>query len=266
VGAEFGPCGNWPVTWTCDLDTLNPAVTGTAVSLATSLLWSLTGQRFGLCRVTLRPCARDCDSGRFYDDAGPPWAGSRYPAPALVGGQWVNLVCGSSSCAGSCSCTRISEVLLPAPVHQVIEVTVDGAPLAAGAWRLDNARILVRTDGGQWPRCNDLNLPDSEPGTWSVTADYGEPVPAGADVAVGALACEVAKAANGEDCSLPPGIQQLVRQGVTISYPDMGALLKDGRTGVYLADVFVATWNPNGLKRRARVFSVDRRTPRRPGT
>lgn len=264
LGGTTGPCADWPVTWTCDLDTLNPAVTGLAVSMATETLWALTGMRFGTCQITLRPCARECDSGSFYDDFGPPWAGGSYPQPALIGGLWFNLTCGS--CRGGCSCTTVSEVLLPAPVNSIVEVLIDGTPLVTGAYRVDNHRILVRTDGGVWPRCNDLSLDDTEVGTWSVTATYGESLPEGAALAVGQLACEIAKAAAGGDCKLPAGLQQLVRQGVTISYPDVGELFKQGRTGLYLVDMFVATWNPSGLRQRSRVYSVDRPTVRRAGT
>ena len=263
--AQFGPCSTWPVTWTCDVDTLNPAVTGLAVSMATETLWALTGQRFGLCEVTLRPCRRDCYDGRFFDDYGPSWSGGpSYPQPALIGGQWFNLTCGS--CNGDCSCSTVSEVLLPAPVNRIVEVKVDGTPLVTGAYRVDNNRLLVRTDGGDWPRCNDLTLADTEPGTWSVTAVYGEDLPDGAELAMGQLACEIAKAADGADCKLPAGLQQLVRQGVTISYPDVGELFRQGRTGLYLVDMFVATWNPNRLRTRSRVYSVDRPTVRRTGT
>lgn len=263
-GADFGPCDTWPIYWTCDLDTLNPAVTGLAVSTATEVLWGLTGMRFGLCNVTLRPCARSCDDGSFYDDFGPPWASGSYPRPALIGGLWYNLTCGS--CAGSCSCTEVSEFVLPAPVHEIIEIKIDGTPMVSGAYRLDNNRIVVRTDGDRWPRCNDLSLEDTEPGTWSVTATFGEVVPEGAKLAMGQLACEIAKAAAGGDCKLPAGLQQLVRQGVTISYPDVGELFRQGRTGLYLVDMFVSTWNPYGLRQRSRVYNVDRPTVRRAGT
>jgi hypothetical protein len=264
AGDITGPCADWPVTWTCDVDTLNPAVTGLAVSMATEALWSLTGMRFGVCQVTLRPCARECQTGSFYDDFGPPWASGSYPQPALIGGLWYNLTCGS--CAGDCSCTEVSEVRLPAPVNTIVEVLIDGTPMVSGAYRVDNNRLLVRTDGGRWPRCNDLNLDDTEVGTWSVTATYGESLPAGAALAMGELACQFAKAADGQDCRLPAGVQQLVRQGVTISYPDVGELFKQGRTGLYLVDAFIATWNPYGLRQRSRVYSVDRPSVRRAGT
>jgi hypothetical protein len=265
TGATSGPCADWPVTWTCDVTTLNPAVTGLAVSMATETLWALTGMRFGTCEITLRPCARECDNGAFYDDFGPPWqAGWSYPQPALIGGLWFNLTCGS--CHGGCSCNTVSEVLLPAPVNTIVEVLIDGTPMASGAYRVDNHRLLVRTDGGVWPRCNDLSLDDTEVGTWSVTATYGEALPDGASLAMGQLACEIAKAASGGDCKLPAGLQQLVRQGVTISYPDVGELFRQGRTGLYLVDMFVSTWNPYGLRQRSRVYSVDRPTVRRAGT
>lgn len=264
TGGISGPCADWPVTWTCEPDTLNPAVTGAAVSMATEFLWSATGMRFGTCEITLRPCARDCQTGGFYDDFGTPWSSGVWPRPALIGGLWFNLACGS--CPGDCSCTSVSEVRLPAPVNQIVEVLIDGTPLVTGAYRLDNNRLLVRTDGSEWPRCNDLNLDDTEVGTWSVTATYGEDLPEGAALAVGQLACEIAKAAAGGDCKLPAGLQQLVRQGVTISYPDVGELFRQGRTGLYLVDMFVATWNPSGLRQRSRVYSVDRPSVRRAGT
>ena len=65
-----------------------------------------------------------------------------YPQPALVGGLWFNLTCGS--CAGGCSCTPVSEVRLPAPVNTIVEVKIDGTPLVSGAYRVDNNRLLVQ--------------------------------------------------------------------------------------------------------------------------
>lgn len=265
TGNTTGPCADWPVVWTCDTDTFSPTVTAMAVSMATEALWSLTGMRFGTCEITLRPCARSCDDGRFFDDFGPPWeTGRSYPQPALINGLWFNLTCGS--CSGDCSCTTVSEVLLPSPVNTVVEVLIDGTPLVSGAYRVDNHRLLVRTDGGLWPTCNDLSKNDTEVGTWSVRATYGEALPEGTALAVGQLACEIARAATGGDCKLPAGLQQLVRQGVTISYPDVGELFRQGRTGLYLVDLFVSTWNPYGLRQRSRVYSVDRPTVRRAGT
>jgi hypothetical protein len=78
--------------------------------------------------------------------------------------------------------------------------------------------------------------------------------------------CEIVRAAQGDACALPPGVAQLARQGVTIQFPDVGELFALGRTGLYLVDMFLSTWNPYNLKQRSRVYSVDRPQVRRAGT
>jgi hypothetical protein len=261
--ADFGPCADWPIYWSCDVSSYSPVLTGYAASMATRVLWSLSGRRFGTCTTTLRPCRKECyDSWPWgssqWNDTGfqaTPWPDWRY---------WFPMSCGS--CQSGCGCTSLSEVVLPSPVSSVVSVKVDGTPLVTGAYRVDNNRLLVRTDGQRWPYCNDLNKDDTQPGTWSVTASYGEEVPASGRLAMGELACEILRAGTGQDCRLPPGVTQLVRQGVTIQYPDVGQLLKEGRTGLYLVDMFITAENPDGLKSRARIYSVDRPTQRRAGT
>lgn len=263
-GADFGPCADWPIQWTCTLTADSAPVTGIAVAAASEILDGLSGRRFGLCNVTLRPCRTECLDGRMYDDY-LPFNGSLWPdGYGWSGSWWLDQVCGS--CTAGCSCAEVSEFRLPSPVHQILEIKLDGTPMVTGAYRVDNNRLVVRTDGQRWPRCNNLNLADTEPGTWSVTATFGEPVPDAGKLAMGELACEITKAARGQDCRLPPGVTQLVRQGVTIQYPDVGQLLKDGRTGLYLVDLFLSAYNPHGLKQRSRFYSVDKPTVRRAGT
>lgn len=261
---EFGPCGVWPIRWVCDVSCESPLVTAQAAQFATEIVWSLSGRQFGLCTVTLRPCRRDCFE--------PGWSAGwtrwpldvTWPQPALIAGHWFNLTCGG--CGDTCSCTAVSEVLLPAPVHRIVEVRIDGTPLVTGAYRVDDDRILIRTDGGEWPRCNDLTLADTEVGTWSVTAEFGLSVPEGGAWAVGELACQLILARAGSDCRLPRSVTQLVRQGVTVQMPSIIDLLKQGVTGLYLVDQFIQTWNPSGLKRRNRTYRVDGSQPRRVGT
>jgi hypothetical protein len=252
--------------WPCDVSCESPTTTGSAARFATEVVWGLSGRQFGLCTVKLRPCRRECDD--FF--SGFPQFGDAFPGdgqfvtPALIGGQWFNLTCGG--CTGGCSCTELSEVVLPAPVYRIVEVRVDGAPLVTGAYHVDDNRLLIRTDGLQWPTCNNLNLPDTEVGTWSVTAEFGIPVPEGGAWAVGELACEFMRALRGDDCRLPQGVTQLVRQNVTISFPQITELLKDRVTGMYLVDMFLATWNPNKLTARSAVYSVDGALARRSNT
>lgn len=144
---------------------------------------------------------------------------------------------------------------------------MDGVVVSGTAYRVDNNRYLVRTDGNLWPYCQNLRLDDTQPGTFSVTVKFGEDVPADAAMAVGELACEFLKADRGEDCMLPRNITSLVRQGVTITLPDMTTLLQSSRlTGLRLVDLFISTWNPAGLIGRSRAFSVDDPLMRRAGT
>lgn len=261
-----GPCADWPVRWSCDISTESPDVTGSAVRVATEVLWALSGRQFGLCTVALRPCRRECGDDYWNPYMGQYGTGTGFVSPALVGGQWFNIICGGSCSGNHCSCTSISEVKLPAPVYRIIEVKVDGVPLVTGSYRLDDNRLLVRTDGLDWPRCNDLNLNDTEVGTWSVTAEYGQLVPEGGAWAVGELACELISAINGNDCRLPRQVTQLARQGVTITFPSLTELFSNRQTGLYLVDLFIATWNPNKLSRRSGVYSVDGALSRRAGS
>jgi hypothetical protein len=263
MSADMGPCAPWDPIWSCDVSTSSPTATGYAASMATRVLWGLTGRRFGQCTVTWRPCRREC-----YPDWGLPGQLPGYGMGLLdygySGAYWTALSCGS--CVGrSCSCGRVPEIYLPAPVDHIVTVKMDGTPMATGGYRLDETRILVRTDGQDWPRCNDLTKDDTQAGTWSVTAVGGEPVPTGGQLAAGELGCEILKAMRGEDCRLPAGVTQLVRQGVTISIPDFGDILMHGRTGLYLCDMFIMSENPKHLQQRGRAYSVDRPRMRRQG-
>lgn len=189
------------------------------------------------------------------------WPGQTYPMPVWWQGQWLNLAC--ASCVTECSCSVVEEFVLEAPIYDIIEIKIDGVILDSTAYRVDNSRFVVRTDGGSWPLCNDLSKNDTEVGTWSVTARYGVPVPDTAAPAVGELACEFVKAILGDDCSLPQPVQSLSRQGVDITFLDPNEAFGQGRTGLRLSDLFISTFNPNGLRGRSRAYDVDGPTGRR---
>lgn len=255
------PCTAWDAIWPCDISCESPAITGQAVQFATELVWALSGRQFGLCAVKLRPCRNEC-LDTIWPTGVSLWPGTSWLTPALIGGLWYNIVC--DTCPGTCSCTKLSEVYLPAPVNSIVEVKIDGTILDPQNYRLDNNRILVRTDDS-WPRCNDLNLEDTELNTWSVTANFGQSIPSGGHWAVGEVACELIKAFKGEDCRLPRNITQLIRQGVTIQYPDINTLIDGGKTGLYMTDMWISTVNPHKLKRRSKTYSIDRPQHRRTG-
>lgn len=259
AASPTGLCEPWDPIWCVALPTGSEAVSGYAVQAASEALWSATGQRFGLCTETIRPCRRDC-YGRSWPYTDMWWEYGTYPRPVLYQGAWYNVVCGS--CPDNCSCTTLEEALLPGVVYDILQVKVDGTPLATSAYRLDNNRLLTRTDGGTWPTCQNLMAADTETDTWSVTARFGEPVPILGQQAVGELAAEITRACLGEDCRLPKNITQLARQGVTISFPE-GQNLADR---LYLCGLFIETFNPKRLVALPRVYDVDGPSFRRTGT
>lgn len=252
----LGVCEPWTPTWQCALPTGSEAVTGTALQAASEVLYALSGRQFGLCQVTVRPCRSDCWTGVWPFGN---WAqfGQSYPMPLLFRGLWYNVTCGT--CQSGCSCSFVSEARLPGPVHDVVQVKVDGVPLVKGTdYRLDDYRILVRLGGEVWPLCNDLNLADTEVGTWSATFRQGQAVPTIGQLAVGILASEFTKLLMCDSsCALPKPVQSIARQGISVTFLDPNEVFKDGRTGLYLPDLFIQTTNPGALRRRSRVFDID---------
>lgn len=254
-----GPCEVWPVRWPASctyitLPTATPEITGLAAQMASEMLYQLSGQRFSECTTTLRPCREDC-----YGTGWPGWASwwqwGTYPQPYWFNGTWYNMGCGQ--CGTSCSCTAISETLLPGPVVSIVEVKVDGVVLVNGVdYRVDDYRKLVRL-GGVWPYCNDLNQPDTAVGTWSVTAVYGEPVPVLGQLAVGELACYFLGILLGVDCDLPPGVTDITRQGISMSLAEATTDLLSFFQRFPIAYLFLKTYNPHNLMARAKAYDLD---------
>lgn len=246
---DFVPPSTWPCIFTCDVLSESPATTGAAVSMASGILYALTGMRFGFTTITLRPVP-EYPSDTPFPDGWLPWPGTQAPPLGAVTSGWGYY-------PWYWACQNSTEIRLPAPVHAVNQVKVDGAVLATNTYRLDNNRILRRIDGKTWPTYNNLLSDDTVVGSWSIQAQYGETIPDEAPYAVGALACQIIKGMHGEDCGIPSTVTNLARQGVTISMPNPNELFKGGLTGVFVADMFIRTWNPKGLRGRARVYSVD---------
>lgn len=249
----FAPCG-WdvmPPECCNDWDQASEAERDRASRMAVSVLWALTGRQFGRCMTTLRPCRKQCAPNLGT------WAGSSW-VPVLSNGTWTNVRCG---CAGhDCSCTSICEVELPGWLPEPVIVHVDGEILSPDSYRVDNGRWLVRQGEGCWPNCQDLSLPDGEPGTWSITVETGIPVPPEGQWAAGQLACELIKACapGGGECRLPSGVQELHRQGVDIVFQDIQRVTAGGRlTGLAEVDLWIRAVNPHAITQRPAVYSPE---------
>lgn len=260
-----GPC-DWPIDTTCcpDWDTYPAGVQANATAWATSILDSLTGRRFSQCAVNYRPCGPRCQMGFGYFTwpVGAPANGAGYPwmTPFIDAGVWRN--CG---CAGGCSCKASQEVPFPEPVANVVSVLIDGVVLDASAYRLDKYRgtpVLVRTDGGAWPQCQDMDADPDEEGAFVIVYQPGETLPLAGRIAAGELACEFAKACTGGDCVLPQQLASMSRNGVEIQVADPTELLANGLTGVANVDLWIRSVNPYARAQRSRVYSPDLAGPR----
>lgn len=253
----------WPVDWSCVeetwLDQLDERVRERAEALAAATLRALTAYQVGGCPVTVRPCAVTCGRTSYLE--APVLGGTQSALGARVGqwwphigpgGDWTNAVCG---CQSGCSCEFVPEVWLAGPVGQVTAVTLDGAVLDPGAYRVDDGYRLVRTDGGVWPTCQHMARPLGDPGTFGVTYTPGIPVDALGAYAAGKLAYEFAQACTSGKCRLPAGVQTISRQGVTLEIAT--GMFPGGSTGIVEVDAWVRTYNPNAVKMPARVWSPD---------
>jgi len=267
----------WPVDWACDQafyddlttmpDPEDPdgpripdpdgiLVAERAEALAAQTLQALTGYRVGGCPVAVRPCSPRCIPGSWLTAPGTPsnWAGySGWTFSPYIGagGQWLN-ACGCVN--DGCSCTKVEEVILPGVVGLVVSVEIDGAALSPFAYRVDNGNRLVRTDGGSWPSCQDMNADEGE-GTFIVTYQRGAPVDGLGAWASGLLAKQYAMACTGGRCDLPTGVTSIVRSGISMEIAT-GAF-PDGLTGIRDVDSFIQSWNPYTNLGPAEVFSPD---------
>lgn len=237
----------WPVDWSaCSQETLDELTEGQRLlseALAAQTLRMLTGYRVGGCPVTVRPCNRSCVPGSWLSAPDP---GAYYAAIGGFGfspyinasGQWMN-ACGCWR--NDCSCVKVEEVRLPGNVGFVESVILDGVTLPATSYRIDNGNMLVRTDGGSWPVCQDMNL-DSGVGTFLVTYLDGNPVDGVGAMVAGLLAAEFAQVCLGGDCVLPSNVTNLVRAGVSQDFDE--EMFPGGKTGQRTVDSFIRIWNP----------------------
>jgi hypothetical protein len=259
-------CDPWPVDrdcWSIPPDTTEDRIEYWQ-KVASDLLRRLTGGVLGPgCPVTVRPCRTRCGDGWSWGLWGPgaylgaPWV--PYIGPD---GLWRNAsVCG---CRTDCSCSELCEIRLPGPVFDIVSVQDGVIVLPQTAYRVDNARNLVRTDGNCWNDCQDMAADPGEANTMTVTYRIGLPLDDLATAAISALTEHYIKGCGGCGCGIGNNrnVTRVQRQGVTLEYPDAGDLTAFGRTGLEIVDAFIQAVNPLGLNAPLRVLSPDFRAPR----
>lgn len=247
----MGFCG-WPVTIPAELADewalFPPDAQEVAVQAAGRILWTLTGQVFGVCEETVRPCFQ-------------PHRGTTYQGGAF----WPGMLAGDPTAAGPCGCSPdcsevgYDRVSLVGPVADVVEVRIDGALVDPAAYRVLNRRWLHRVDGQRWPTHQDLHAADGDVGAFTIRYMRGLAIPVDGLAAGGRLAVEFARGAAGSGCSLPAGVTSVSRQGISVELADMREWFTNGVTGVESVDLWIMSVNPFKSKRPGRVTSPDRR-------
>lgn len=218
-----------------DLEALN------AIAAASSILFSLTGQRYpGLwttteqytCETTGAPvgCAYDTGVGGYWN-------------PAVGAYTYVLDKIPGPRRAGPGGDIRLRNY----PVTEITEVIVNGEVVDPSHYTLRNRRILRLNPSSPWGLC-------SSP---VVTYTYGANPPVMGQIAARRLANEFVKAFNGEECSLPSGTTSVSRQGISLQIFDPQDFFKEGFTGIYEVDLFLKSVNPSRAMKRPRVITSD---------
>jgi hypothetical protein len=223
-----------------------------AIESASFVLFFLSGRKYGGVRETTEEyCQVGLDqiglSTYYGADGRPPLPGpSGYAVmyPELRHGVITNRIGGMCS---TCGCTHLLR-LRGAPVLEVTSVKVGGGEAVSPSAYAIYDHSFIASPNECWSTCDDVE----------VTYRYGTPPPALGRMAAKALADQYLLAMEGSDeCELPQRVTQISRQGVSWTLLDPQEFLKEGRTGIYQVDLFLAVVNPDGARLRPRVFSPD---------
>lgn len=210
VGPRMGPCEpftTWAEIGACgQAPSLEVAEQDLVVALASDMAWGLLGERF------TGECSRTVE---------PCWRGGCFSEP--------------------CRCSRKSRIYLGAlPVWGVDSVVIDGVELenlSGDTYWVEDWAWLVRADGVSWPRCQ---------GDWSITFQFGTPIPPRARWIASRIGLELAKLCAGGECALDPRVMANAREGVTFVLPDSRAIIDQGFTGIPMVDLAIQSLGGRG--------------------
>lgn len=259
-----GPCQIWDLDLGCclvsggfqdpclgDGTPIDQSIIDSSVLAASQFLWAATGRQFGCCQVTIRPTCNTtspCEGPLTESGFGFPWIPIHN-----ADGSWANV-----TCANPCNCVELCQVPLPYPVCSIDEVLIDGIVVPDTEYVVTNFNTLQRSKAdGCWPQCNNLTLPDTEEGTWSITLTYGKQIPELVRLAAAEFACQLIKKCVGRACDLPQRVVSITRDGMNASFLDPMEFMKEGMTGIFLVDLAIKHYNPHRLYRKPTVASPD---------
>lgn len=222
-----------------------------ACKTASYLLWAMSGRKFsGMTTVTERyvsqfdPYLRTAGSAFRY------W-------PTLVAGSVTNVPVGGNDriygndFLGDGTSSRSRVRLRGRKVVKVHALRdINGNLIDPKFYYLSDHSTIYGVPNTNW---NPANI--------EVTYTYGTPPPTMGRAAARLFAIELVKYYEGDEtCGLPQRVTSVSRQGVNYTILDQQSFIDEGKTGIYIVDLFLKTTNPDKAKARARVFSPD--TPR----
>lgn len=232
---QTGPCTDWCSTQdvvACFPDVAHGSCLTSSVTMASEVLYELSGRVFtGWCQSIIRPCQNSgCWGGPLgqqflsrghivWSDTG--WRG--YDDEPCACGSWLQ------------------KITLPGIAQSIVEVLIGGVVLAPTSYRLDPDNVLLRTDGGAWPICQNMAAAGDQPGAFQITYTHGYAPNEIARRAAAQLSREFYLACQGQACALPSGVVEIVRQGIRITRA--ANLFQNGATGLAMVDSFLAAFH-----------------------
>jgi hypothetical protein len=222
-----------------------------AIRTASYLLWSMSGRKYtGETTVTERYTCT-LRNNRI----GP---STKTNSPVLFGGDVYNIPSGDYdeyselTSDGMSPDSRIR--LRGRPVTKIHSIrNRTGSIIDPSSYYLVEHSTVHIKAGTPWTPCNT-----------EITYTYGTPIPAIGKMAARTMAIEFIKLWSDDDtCALPQRVTSVARQGVSYTILDQQEFIQELRTGIYVIDLFIKTVNPDGARRKSKVFSPDQPRARR---
>lgn len=123
-------------------------------------------------------------------------------------------VCGCSE-LWNCTCGPLHGVTLRGPSPEIQEILIDGSPFVD--WVIVDGNLLVRSDGMNWPGCQDVTKEATEDGTFQITYLYNDPIPQLAQLAAAEIVCSFLKNPPQEPRKTHPQARGMSIAGVQIT-------------------------------------------------
>lgn len=209
-----------------------------AVTIASELLYKLTGEKFTGVLSTTEHYTKDSMA-------------SVMQSPALIGGQMYNLPSRAGIGGQNLTIGDRKLYLRHTPIRSVESVTVGGVLLDPTQYSVRNRAYLVRSGNTRW-------IFDGFNET-VVSYTYGAMPPEVGRAAAVRLANELILAEKGDArCALPLRVSSITRQNVSMTVLDPQEFLDNGKTGIYSVDLFIKAYNPDGARKKSKLYIAGR--------